>query len=41
MWRVLGNDDNAAGVNLARGITDADRGCTFDRECYLYVRMRV
>ena len=41
MRRVRGNDDDAAGVNFARVITDGDCRGTFERECHLYVRMRV
>ena len=38
---VRRNDDDAAGVNLARLITNDDSGRAFQRECYLDVRMRV
>lgn len=41
MWRVCGNDDDTAGANFARVITYGYRGCTFQRKCYLDVRMRV
>jgi hypothetical protein len=41
MRRVRGNDDDAAGVNLARLIADGHCAGTLQREFYLDVRMCV
>jgi hypothetical protein len=41
MRRVRRNDDDAAGVNLARVIADGHCAGTFQREFYLDVRMCV
>ena len=41
VWRVRGNDDDAAGVNFARIIAHGHCGVTFQREFYLDVRMCV
>jgi len=41
MWRVRGDDDNAAGANLARFIADGHCAGTLQREFYLDVRMYV
>ena len=41
MRRVRGDDDDAAGANLARLITDGHCAGTLQREFYLDVRMYV
>ena len=41
MRRVRGNDDDAAGVNLARLTADGHCAGTLQREFYLDVRMYV